>query len=166
MNKRGDHESIENGGVAMEKQVANIKPLKEADRFRWNELWKGYQEFYKADIPAEVSDLTWHRLHDDTEPMFALGCFVDSNLVGIVHYIFHRSCWTAGDYCYLQDLFTDSDFRGRGVARALIEEVYKVAIAAGASRVYWLTQETNEVARKLYEKVADRSGFIQYRKLF
>lgn len=149
----------------MENQIGNVKPLMEADRARWNELWKGYQEFYKADIPAEVSDLTWRRFHDDNEPMFALGCFVDGYLVGIAHYIFHRSCWTVGDYCYLQDLFTDFEFRGRGVARALIEELYRVAVAAGASRVYWLTQETNEVARSLYEKVAERSGFIQYRKL-
>ena len=83
-----------------------------------------------------------------------------------MHYIFHRSTWTIGNYCYLQDLFTAEEARGKGAGQALIEAVYERAREAGASRVYWLTQESNEVARRLYDKLADRPGFIQYRKLF
>ena len=117
-------------------------------------------------MKPDVTDMTWARLHDLAEPMHGLGAFVDGRLLGIVHYIFHRSTWTTGDYCYLQDLFTAEDARGQGLGRALIEGVYERAGAAGASRVYWLTHESNTPARALYDRVADRSGFIQYRKLF
>ena len=95
--------------------------------------------------------------------MYVLGAFLDDTLVGIVHYLFHRSTWTIGDYCYLQDLFTAPEARGQGAGRALIEAVYDRAEVAGASRVYWLTQETNATARTLYDTLADRPGFIQYR---
>jgi GNAT superfamily N-acetyltransferase len=97
--------------------------------------------------------------------MWLLGGYLDGTLLGIVHYLYHRSCWTISDYCYLQDLFVAEPARGRGVGRALIEAVYGEARAAGASRVYWLTHETNASARALYDTLADRPGFIQYRKL-
>ncbi|MDQ1469634.1 MAG: hypothetical protein QOJ99_1114 [Bryobacterales bacterium] len=142
-----------------------IRPLAEADRAAWEPLWAGYAAFYKAAIPAEITELTWRRFHDPAEPMNALGCFADGELRGIVHYIFHRSCWTEGPYCYLQDLFTDPEFRGGGIGRSLIEAVYARAAEAGASRVYWLTHETNRTAMELYDKVAERTGFVQYRKL-
>jgi GNAT superfamily N-acetyltransferase len=142
-----------------------IRALGDSDRERWSELWRGYQVFYKTELPQEIFDLSWTRLNDPDEPMFALGSFVEGHLVGIVHFLYHRSFWTKGPYCYLQDLFTDPAFRGRGIARGLIERVYEVASADGASRVYWLTHETNEVAMKLYENVAERSGFIQYRRI-
>ena len=110
--------------------------------------------------------MTWARLHDPAEPMGALGAYVDGKLCGIAHYIFHRSCWSIGDYCYLQDLFVAEAARGRGLGRALIAAVEETARAAGASRIHWLTHETNADARALYDKLAERSGFIQYRKLF
>lgn len=97
--------------------------------------------------------------------MFALGAYVQDRLLGIVHYLFHRSFWTPEDYCYLQDLFVAENARGSGLGRSLIEAVYDKALEAGAGRVYWLTQEDNLTARALYDKVADRSGFIQYRKM-
>ena len=98
--------------------------------------------------------------------MFLLGAYADGTLAGIVHYLFHRSCWTIADYCYLQDLFVAETARNLGLGRTLIEAVEREARAAGASRVYWLTKEDNATARKLYDRVAERSGFIQYRKLF
>jgi GNAT superfamily N-acetyltransferase len=143
-----------------------IRPLHPDERAAWEPLWQSYLTFYKASVKPEVTETTWARLHDPAEPMHALGAFHGEGLVGIVHYLFHRSTWTTGDYCYLQDLFTVEAARGHGIGRALIEAVYDEAKAAGASRVYWLTHETNEIARALYEKLAERSGFIQYRKLF
>ena len=143
-----------------------IRTLRREDRAHWEVLWGAYLAFYESNVAPDVTSGTWERLHDAAEPMFALGAFKDDTLVGIVHYLFHRSTWTLGDYCYLQDLFTAEEARGEGVGRALIESVYEEARAAGASRVYWLTQETNATARRLYDAVAVRSGFIQYRKVF
>src|SRR5213596_3353058 len=135
------------------------------ERSDWEPLWKGYQAFYKVVISHETTSTTWARLHDPNEPMDILGAYVDGKLAGIVHYLFHRSCWTIGDYCYLQDLFVAEDARKLGLGRALIEAAEQEARAAGASRVYWLTHESNTVARALYDKLAERPGFIQYRKV-
>jgi GNAT superfamily N-acetyltransferase len=143
-----------------------IRPVAPADRAQWEPLWQGYLAFYKASMPDEVSDTTFLRFFDPSEPMHALVAERDGNIVGIVHYIFHRSTWTKGPYCYLQDLFTAEYARGGGAGRKLIEAVYECAREEGASRVYWLTQETNATARALYDKLADCPGFIQYRKLF
>jgi GNAT superfamily N-acetyltransferase len=143
-----------------------IRPVGVDERAAWEPLWKGYLDFYKTSVPRETYDVTWARLLDPKEPMFVRGAYVGGKLVGIVHYLYHRSCWTVGDYCYLQDLFVAEGSRKLGLGRALIEAVYAEACAAGASRVYWLTHETNAAARALYDTLADRPGFIQYRKIF
>jgi GNAT superfamily N-acetyltransferase len=141
-----------------------IRPLSASDREAWEPLWNGYLAFYKATLPPGTTDATWRRLNDAGEQMFVLGAFVDGKLAGIVHYILHRSTWSIGGYCYLQDLFVAEEARGLGFGRALIEAVYERARVAGAGRVYWLTHESNETARRLYDTVADNAGFIQYRK--
>jgi len=143
-----------------------IRPVNLDERADWERLWTGYLAFYKTSVARETYDVTWARLHDPKEPMSLLGAYVDGKLAGIVHYLFHRSCWTIGDYCYLQDLFVADGARKLGLGRALIEAVEQEARAAGASRVYWLTHESNTVARALYDKLAERPGFIQYRKAF
>jgi GNAT superfamily N-acetyltransferase len=147
-------------------QKTEIRPLRLNERADWEPLWKGYLDFYNTSVSKETYDTTWARLHDPNEPMWLLGATVDGKLLGIVHYLYHRSCWTIGDYCYLQDLFVAKDARGRGLGRALIEAVYKAAQETGASRVHWLTHETNATARALYDQLAAAPGFIQYRKLF
>ncbi|SDL99496.1 GNAT family N-acetyltransferase [Pseudomonas indica] len=143
-----------------------IRPISAADHDAWLPLWQGYQRFYQADIPAETSAVTWQRFLDPAEPMHAALAWLDGRAVGLVHFIYHRSCWTVGNYCYLQDLFVAEGLRGEGIGRRLIEHVYATAQAAGCSRVHWLTHETNTEAMKLYERIADRSGFVQYRHLF
>lgn len=141
-----------------------IRLVKESERAAWEPLWRGYLEFYKASLPEQATDVAWRRLHDPNEPMFVLGAYVGGKLTGIVHYLYHRTTWTVGNYYYLQDLFVAETARGLG--RALIEAVCDMAREEGASRVYWLTQEDNATARALYDKLAERSGFIQYRKIF
>lgn len=145
--------------------AVRVRPLEAGDQAAWLPLWRGYQAFYQVDIPPAVSDATWARLRDPAEPMGGALAWDGSEAVGLVHHIRHRSCWTIGDYCYLQDLFVAAGARGRGVGRRLIEHVYDVARAAGCARVYWLTHETNTQAMQLYDRVADRSGFVQYRKM-
>jgi GNAT superfamily N-acetyltransferase len=144
----------------------DIRPVSRDERAEWEPLWRGYLDFYKTSVPQQTYDTTWARLHDANEPMWLLGAYVGGKLLGIVHYIYHRSCWTVSDYCYLQDLFVAQDARKLGLGRALIEAVYREAKAAGASRVHWLTHETNATARALYDTLADRPGFIQYRNVF
>jgi len=143
-----------------------IRPVGADERAGWEPLWQGYLAFYKATLPQEATDAAWARLQDPAEPMHLLGAYVDGKLTGIVHTIYHRSTWTPGDYCYLQDLFVDDSARGLGLGRKLIEAVYAKAKEAGCSRVHWLTQNDNATARLLYDRIADDSGFMQYRKVF
>lgn len=150
----------------MADKTIEIRPVGEGERAAWEPLWAGYLAFYKATLAPGATDTAWTRFHDPDEPMFVLGAYVDGKLTGIVHYLFHRSTWTPGDYCYLQDLFVAESARGLGLGRALIEAVYEKAKAGGASRVHWLTQTTNNQARLLYDQVADNPGFMQYRKIF
>ena len=143
----------------------NIRLAQACDYTQWLPLWQGYQAFYKTIIPEAVTQQTWTRFVDPAEPMHCAVAEKEGLLIGMVHYIFHLSCWTAGDYVYLQDLFAAPELRGKGVGRALIDHVYAAAKAQGGSRVWWLTHETNTDAMHLYDKIADKSGFIQYRKL-
>jgi GNAT superfamily N-acetyltransferase len=147
-------------------KALELRLFSAADYDTWYPLWRGYQAFYRVDIADSVSRTTWQRLLDPSEPMQGCFAFAEGEAVGIVHYIEHRSCWTTGNYLYLQDLFVAASTRGRGVGRALIEHVYGEAVARGCARVYWLTHETNREAMQLYDRIADRSGFLQYRKLF
>ena len=145
-----------------------IRPVERADYLQWKILWDGYNAFYgrkgETALPEESTQMTWSRFFDAYEPMHALVADQAGELLGLAHFIFHRSTISIAPTCYLQDLFTLESARGKGVGRALIEQVYKLAKEAGSSRVYWLTHETNETAMKLYDKVADKSGFVAYRK--
>lgn len=142
-----------------------IRPLARSDEPEWRRLWTAYLEFYKTSVPEEVYATTWERLFDDGdyEPN-GLIAEVDGKPVGLVHYMFHRTCWTVGNSCYLQDLYADPAIRGKGIGRALIEAVYEKADAAGAANVYWMTQDFNETARKLYDRIAKLTPFIKYQR--
>lgn len=144
--------------------MPEIAPLAAADHDDWLPLWRGYQAFYKVDIPEATTLLTFARLTGGQEPMGAFLARDGGRAVGMVHWIAHRSCWTPGDYVYLQDLFVAPDARGGGWGRKLIERVYDVARARGGARVYWLTHETNHQAMALYDRIATKSGFLQYVK--
>lgn len=143
-----------------------VRDLAEADYSGWKPLWDGYNAFYgRVDataLPDEVTQTTWKRFFDPSEPVFALVAEKDGAIVGIVHYLFHRSTSFLQPACYLQDLFTLPSERGHGVGRALIEAVCERAKAAGSKRVYWHTQDTNSAGRALYDKVAQHTGFLVY----
>jgi len=141
-----------------------VRPVAQGDFARWAPLWEGYNRFYQRTLPAAITEMTWTRFFDAYEPVHALVAERDGQLLGLVHYIFHRNTTMIGPTCYLQDLFTSEAARGQGVGRALIEGVYAKAREAGAPRVYWQTHETNKTAMRLYDQVAERSGFVVYRK--
>ena len=130
-----------------------IRPITLSDNARWLELFKEYVIFYKSKVSDEQFELTWQRIHSDFN-MYGLIAELDGQIVGIAHYIFRPSTWEVEDFCYLEDLFVDPKVRGAGVGRALINELEKIAIAKGSKRLYWTTAPDNEVARKLYDKVA------------
>ncbi len=145
-----------------------IRPIQQHDFAAWEPLWEGYNAFYgrseETALPPKVTEATWHRFFDPAEPVFALVAETQGNLVGLAHYLFHRSTTRIELTCYLQDLFTSPPERGRGIGRALIEGVCEQAKSAGLTRVYWQTHESNAAGRLLYDKVAAHSGFIVYSK--
>lgn len=145
-----------------------IRPVQPSDFAQWKPLWDGYNAFYgrkdETALPEEITQMTWSRFFDAYEPVHALVADHGGELLGLVHFLFHRSTISIAPTCYLQDLFTLESARGKGVGSSLIAEVYQRARQAGSSRVYWLTHETNDIAMKLYDKVAEKSGFVVYRK--
>lgn len=145
-----------------------IRSVAPTDFYQWLALWEGYNVFYDrvgpAAVPAEITKMTWARFFDSYEPVEAVVAERGGELIGLAHYIFHRNTTMLGPACYLQDLFTAEAARGLGIGRALINSVYDRARAAGSTRVYWQTHKTNVTAQKLYDKVAESSGFIVYRQ--
>ena len=141
-----------------------VRPVVPTDFSDWLPLWEGYNSFYKRTLPLEITQTTWERFLDPQEPMFALVAVENGQILGLAHYLFHRNTAMLSHACYLQDLFTTESVRNRGIGKALIEAVYEKAKEQGSPRVYWQTHETNTVAKKLYDKIADYSGFVVYRK--
>ncbi len=158
-------------------QTPRIRPIRRDDLAQWRPLWDAYNAFYGREgataLPEAVSATTWSRFFDEAEPVYAMVAEVDEGtgdgtgggkgrLVGLVHYLYHRSTTRIAEVCYLHDLYTDPQLRRQGIGRLLIEAVYREAGAAGCARVYWQTQQTNTTARRLYDQVAGFGGFIVY----
>jgi len=143
-----------------------VRPIQQADLPAWQRLWDGYNAFYgragETALHPEITRVTWRRFFDANDPVFALVAESGGRVVGLAHYLFHRSTTRIELTCYLQDLFTAESERGRGVGRALIHGVYERAKAAGSRRVYWQTHESNAAGRLLYDKVGEHAGFIVY----
>ena len=146
--------------------TVGVRPVRQDDFAAWKPLWDGYNAFYdrhgETALPDAITQLTWQRFFDPDEPVFALVAEADGRLLGLTHYLYHRSTTRIAPTCYLQDLFTLEAARGRGIGRALIEGVYRATAAAGIDRVYWQTHETNAAGRRLYDTVANNEGFIVY----
>jgi GNAT superfamily N-acetyltransferase len=143
-----------------------VRAIRRADYAGWRPLWDGYNDFYGRSgataLPEEITRATWERFFKATEPVYALVATHERRVVGLAHYLYHRSTTRLREVCYLQDLFTRSDLRGRGIGRKLIQGVFDAARAAGLTRVYWQTHVSNHAGRLLYDKVAEHQGFIVY----
>lgn len=142
-----------------------IRAVTEQDQTAWRPLFQAYLTFYNTVLADAVIDSTWQRLLDPTEPTHAALAWKDGVAVGMVHFIYHRSNWSIANACYLQDLLVSADQRGTGIGRQLIEHVYVTAKADGCDKVHWLTHESNATAIALYQRIAERPGYIQFRKM-
>lgn len=149
-------------------EPVQVRAVQRADFPGWKQLWDGYNAFYgrvgDTALAPDITLMTWARFFDVYEPMHALVAAVSGRIVGLTHFLYHRSTIQIPPTCYLADLFTADAVRGQGVGRALISAVYGHAKQAGSPRVYWQTHETNTVAMRLYDQVAERSGFVVYRR--
>ncbi|NML75596.1 GNAT family N-acetyltransferase [Rhizobium sp. S-51] len=144
-----------------------IRSLRAEDETAWRRLWRDYLAFYETELPEEIYATTFARLTGNEAGDYrGLVALVDGRPAGLAHYLFHRSCWHIDNICYLQDLYADPEIRGSGVGRALIEAVYERARAEGSKEVCWMTQEFNATARRLYDRIAEKTPFIIYQKNF
>lgn len=142
-----------------------VRKVERADAMRWRQLFDAYVAFYKEDVPSDVIEQTFERVLGEADGMFSLVAVDDDGTIpGIVVAVLHRSSWSSGWYCYLEDLFVDPAVRGKGIGRALIKAVYAEADVRGATRTYWATAEDNKTARALYDSVAVLTPFVQYRR--
>lgn len=144
--------------------AVTIRPVTADDHAAWLPLWQAYLRFYETELADEVSAVTWQRQLDPQQPTHSALAWVDGKAVGMVNWIYHRTNWSVSDACYLQDLYVDASQRGLSIGRQLIEHVHSTAKAIDCCKVYWMTHETNATAIKLYEQVAERPGFIQFRQ--
>lgn len=141
-----------------------IRAIRPDDRENWQPLWQGYLDFYRAVLVPEVTERTWAALVDSDSAVYGVVAEEDGELIGFAHLIMHPTTWASGPSCYLEDLYIAKSSRGRGVARQLIETVYRFADEAGAAKVYWLTQEYNAAARSLYDTLAHPTSFVVYQR--
>ncbi|MFT6912950.1 MAG: GNAT superfamily N-acetyltransferase [Paracoccaceae bacterium] len=140
-----------------------IRPIKQSDFDHWRRLWTSYLEYYETSVPEEIYALSFERLLSASDTEFhGLLAIQNGTPVGLTHYLFHRHMWKRENVCYLQDLYADPQVRGTGVGRALIEAVYDAADRSGAPTVYWLTQDFNTTARRLYDRIGTKTPFIRY----
>jgi GNAT superfamily N-acetyltransferase len=143
--------------------MKSVREIRPGDKMKWLSLWRGYIEFYQANISEEQYKLIWGRLLDDSYNLHGLVVEDGGDVLGLTHYSFQTSSWAKNNYCYLEDLFVQPDQRGGGLGRSLIDAVHAIALENGSSRLYWNTDATNETARKLYDSYSRESGKVQYR---
>jgi GNAT superfamily N-acetyltransferase len=142
-----------------------IRPLEESDWPEWQRLWTAYLDFYETSVSDEVYKVSFARLLSDAAGEYkCLIAEIAGKPVGLAHFLYHRFMWTVEDTCYLMDLFTDPDVRGKGVGRALIEAVHAAAKADGVPSTYWNTQDNNYKGRMLYDQLATKVPFVIYEK--
>ena len=163
-NKKIPNHMTQNTSQSPSQSHIQITPLTHPNFEAWLPLWQDYLTFYETSLPIETTMTTWQKIIDSKVPIYGFGAFKDKVLVGITHVILHPNTWNTTECCYLEDLFVSESARGRGLGGKLIEHVYDFAAAQDCNRVYWTTQESNKTARVLYDKIANLTDMIQYRK--
>ncbi|MFW3896753.1 GNAT family N-acetyltransferase [Pseudomonas bharatica] len=148
--------------AAVQQSIA-IRPLEPGDLEQWSDYWRSYQTFYKVDLGAEITRLTWERFFDPSEPVHCAVAADGERIHGFVTYVFHRSTWGKNDFCYLEDLYVSAEVRGQLIGKRLIEYVQGQAREKACDRLYWHTQESNRTAQRLYDWIAEKPGVIEYR---
>ena len=148
--------------MSAQTRLVEVRPIENQDHPAWFKLWNNYLDFYETILPSGQTELTWHRLQDSDYNLYGLVAVFEGHIVGIAHYLFTQSSWAMTDYCYLEDLFVDQNFRGVGAGRSLIDAVIVAARAKMSGRVYWSTKESNTRARVLYDSYSLASEFVQY----
>ncbi len=148
----------------MDNSSIKIKPLGLADYESWSHLWQKYLTFYETSLPSSTTETTWRNLLNNDVSVYGFGAWKDGVLVGITHIVMHPTTWSSTACCYLQDLYVDELVRGQNIGRLLIEAIYRFADEKGCNHVYWKTQESNTDARRLYDKLANLTDMVQYRK--
>ena len=143
-------------------EIALARPEDEAE---WRRLWTAYLEFYETSRPEPVFASSWKRILDPNTAMFSYLAHLDGKTIGLSNFLYHDSFWEEEDRCYLNDLYVDPEIRGSGAGAALIEATYAHCKSRGASQLYWTTAHDNDVARGLYDKLANLTPFIKYNKL-
>ena len=148
----------------MKNTPIKITPLSKSDYDAWLDLWQNYLTFYETRLPPSTTEKTWRNLLDSDVSIYGFGAWHGDTLVGFTHVVLHPNTWNTTECCYLEDLYVGEDVRGQGVGRALIEQVYDFSSKKNCNRVYWITQESNAIARKLYDAIATQTDIVQYRK--
>jgi GNAT superfamily N-acetyltransferase len=140
-----------------------VRPITPADKERWQVLWQGYLDFYKVILEASATESLWQRLNDDRVPLGGLVALDGGGqVIGILHYVTHQNTWNTGEICYLEDLYVDAAVRGSGAGRLLIDTLAEKAREEGWGRLYWMTDKSNDCARRLYDDVATLTPYVRY----
>ncbi len=144
-------------------EAISVRPIAEADKSRWFELWAGYIDFYQASVADDVSEFTWWRLLTEIEPAWGrVAVHPEHGIVAIMNYVLHVNLWAKNPVCYLEDLYTDPAYRRLGAGRALIESLAETGKKEKWHRLYWMTDKDNKTARKLYDKLATETNWMRY----
>lgn len=147
----------------MQNQEIQIVPIQQQDYNQWIKYWLAYQDFYKVVLSSTTTQMTWQRFFDADEPVYCAVAKQGEHVLGLVHYVIHRSTWAVQNFCYLEDLYVSPNVRGQHIGKRLIEYVQQQATTQHCARLYWHTQETNQTAQKLYNWIAEKPGIIEYR---
>lgn len=141
--------------------MITIRKAKTTDYESWLKHWNAYLEFYGANLDDAVTLSTWQRLLSSDSSLICWVAEHDKKIVGFALCVLHEGTWSNQLLCYLEDLFVETESRGLGIGKSLIETICKEAKEKSWSKVYWHTKHDNP-ARVLYDKLTHVDDFVRY----